>query len=106
MFFEVLDVTYHTAITIDSRGQPISSGARTTTSPLISRGACSLSAQGPYRINRGGAQRWDEAGNRSCGHQHGNGDSHDRHTHAGDLIKLRLHVPHAEDCHRHADSEA
>ena len=72
----------------------------------ISRGACSLSAQGPYGVNRGGAQRRNEAGNRSRRHQHGNGDGHDRHTHAGDLIKLRLHVPHAEDCHRDANSEA
>ena len=71
-----------------------------------SRKHSSFNAQGPYGVDGGRAPRWNDAGNGSRKHQHSNGDGHDRHIHAGDLIKLRLDVAHAEDGHRDADSEA
>jgi hypothetical protein len=39
----------------------------------------------------------NDAGNGSRKHKHSNSDDHDRHIHVGDLIKLRLDVPHTED---------
>ena len=66
----------------------------------------SFNAQGPHGIDGGRAPRRNDAGNGSRKHQHSNGDGHDRHIYAGDLIELRLDVAHAEDGHRDADGEA
>ena len=59
----------------------------------------SFNTQGPYGVDGGRSPRRNNAGNGSSEHQHSNGDCHHQPIHAGDLVKLRLDVSYAEDCH-------
>ena len=88
------------------RSQRVNSAFLSPPYQKLLRGRSSFNAQGSYGVDGGRTPRRNDAGNGSRKRQHSNGDGHDRHIHAGDLIKLRLDVPHAKDCHRDADSEA